>query len=308
MKIVKRTVLLLVVFSLLFCSCLSVSAAENEFEYTYITMDSVYFSEEEKNLYRDSPEDQVIKIYTNAPFLYQSLQNRRPYETVLAMTAMPFVVGYPVYMVISPTGETMMKDIVWMDYYLGGRFSYHYICSTCSDWESVSQYILTPSLIFGEAKVYKTYCVETDMILKYNVSAEPYMGGGLWVCYVTNKGDFFLHKPTGDGDTLYILPEDAAKKHCVSEDEEFDLEPYRLENFSLEAKEPEGQEPLPNEPTEQETLTTDALNTQTPDAQPSTDENASTAWYVWALTALGGAVIGAGGAVMIGTVRRKKKE
>ena len=208
-----------------------------------VTYDSVDLTEEEIAKYAQSPDDTVIKLYSyGTP--YGNFARKYPYEDWFSMkTHWMFFSGAPFYLSVSPTGELVYT------YALEESTEPDRIYGNWSDWSDLVPYILDPSLILGEdIHVYHIYCINSE-ILAENGGHFAFQNG-VYVCYVTEEGEFYLHKPESHWDGLYMMYEDEFVEYMrimsawvqdfglhqiawgvSGPDKVFDLEPYRLENF-----------------------------------------------------------------------------
>lgn len=266
----------MIVFWLGFLFCvMAISVFAEQTETVY---DSVRLSETEISQYKKSSDGQLIKLYNvESPEDYfvakEDLGKWFAENNQLSLFYVTIDSNQTIYEYVGPKVGTIPHN--------------------SGNWESLYRYAVYPEEVFGtdsDIVVKNVYCFNSefsgDYVLSYN--------RGVFIYYVTNLGDFILHKPDSKQGKTYILPLEAFLRYMesarayyrsVSNNNGapsniaqcgFDLEKYRLESFAL-----------PSAPME---------------------ENASPAWYIWTLVALGGAVIGAGGAIAIGTaIRRKKK-
>lgn len=191
---------------------LDVFAAENE--------DSVNLSEEIIHAVRNKSDDTVIRLYAHR--YMRKFAERQDIAKLIESVS-------EVYMVIGASGEISYKRQVEDGFV-------EITASPYPDWSEFYEYAISPETVFDSSvEVTNIYCLD----------GSP-SRGSVYICYVTDKGDYVLYKEYLEADKTYLMPlndfYDFAEAVWAEEvkfidseggsgyaiDELFDLEPYEF--------------------------------------------------------------------------------
>ena len=201
--------------------------------------DSIHLESEERSLLNASPEDTVVKVYSND--IIRNFESRKDIADILADSEI-------MYMIVKDSGY-----ISYYNFYKGQLTELRKETGV-PDWSEFYTYAVFPSLVFESTiKVEQVYSMDS-MSLWDEVA----------IYYVTDCGDYILYKEYVTAPETYLFPLDDFYLYAesvvlskgdgysdggVSNDESFDLESYLFE-----AKpQPDESDQQPTEPAQQPT-------------------------------------------------------
>jgi len=176
----KKIILYLFIFILMF-QFLSIStiAADRE--------DSVNISEQTRLDMQDHPDDIVVKLY-GGMFMHLFAQEADISEMLDQRTMYDECASY---MVIPATSES----VKYKRYHKGEVTRIEFF-STPAEWDKMYPYVEDPSKVLGESTtVTNIYCLDGDP-----------SHDGVYIYYVTDKGDYVLYKEYLVADDMYLFP------------------------------------------------------------------------------------------------------
>lgn len=169
---------------------------ENGDSYAIEYGDSIAFDSFEAELVRNKPSEKVIKLYNG--YYMPRFSEQQDIHTMLA-DALEVS-----YMVISG------KQIQYKHIYEGKITNVTYREST--DWREFYTYAVSPELVFEPSiEIYNTYCLDGSS--SHN---------GVYIYYVTNKGNYVLYKEFLTYEEMYLFPlEDFYRVAKVIQDDRY---------------------------------------------------------------------------------------
>ena len=180
--------------------------------------DSIHLESEERSLLNASPEDTVVKVYSND--IIRNFESRKDIADILADSEI-------MYMIV--------KDSGYISYYnfYKGQLTELWKETGVPDWSEFYTYAVFPSLVFESTiKVEQVYCL--NGMSPWDVA----------IYYATDHGNYILYKKHLKVPETYLFPlnefclyagsvvrskGDGYSDSGVSNDESFDLEPYLFE-------------------------------------------------------------------------------